>query len=484
MVSLRLQRATFSGRFNRPNESDNRRRIVFKGLLYMFLDITIALGVALLLYLMFVGRGISPSPRPLYCNDTGIAKPFYPNTVDLKQLLLISLATPFLVICTVEALLFYNAEGNHRLAKFFTTSTLVYLQYVIVYAVGTFAMEIIKCRVGRLRPHFLAACRPDWSKMDCKTDPNSVIPPEEVICLNPDVRRIRTARASFPSGHTAAAALCWLFMSIYLIRMASATRNRYVIWMRNVLITTFTIWTFFVAVTRVTDYWHHPTDVLGSSFRDSKETSGSEFHTPLVEMNLQEAKAKFIELLDNVDPTKKSAFLHYVTTFSDVKRSKLAIDAEEKLQRISDSLREQLPTSAILDSENVLYPQVGFDSEHNSQNTVNVDCFLYNDDAVEDLISHGKMSRNYCLDCGSKNTKPLLFISHSLSVPQIEFIFTKLIPLDKDSLPADFHVLDIGSRIGSVVFGAALFRFPLHHFIRFRNVYSGKLDKFFTSSNF
>ena len=30
--------------------------------------------------------------------------------------------------------------------------------------------------MGRLRPHFLAACRPDWSKMDCKTDPNSVIP--------------------------------------------------------------------------------------------------------------------------------------------------------------------------------------------------------------------------------------------------------------------------------------------------------------------
>lgn len=43
-----------------------------------------------------------------------------------------------------------------------------------------------------------------------------------------------------------------------------------------------------------------------------------------------------------MEDIQKSAFLRYVTTFPNVKRSKLAIDAEEKLQRISDSLREQV----------------------------------------------------------------------------------------------------------------------------------------------
>ena len=38
---------------------------------------------------------------------------------------------------------------------------------------------------------------------------------------------------------------------------------------------------------------------------------------------------------------------------------------------------------------------------------VHVDAFLYDDDMINDLCDQGIMSRNFCCNCGSHNTKPL-----------------------------------------------------------------------------
>lgn len=39
--------------------------------------------------------------------------------------------------------------------------------------------------------------------------------------------------------------------------------------------------------------------------------------------------------------------------------------------------------------------------------TVHVDAFLYDDEIIDSLCEEGKMSRNYCLTCGSHQTAPL-----------------------------------------------------------------------------
>ncbi|KIH57772.1 hypothetical protein ANCDUO_12034 [Ancylostoma duodenale] len=57
--------------------------------------------------------------------------------------------------------------GPNKLANYFVTSTLLYLKYELTFALCVFLMEYLKCAVGRLRPHFLEACQPDWSRMDC-----------------------------------------------------------------------------------------------------------------------------------------------------------------------------------------------------------------------------------------------------------------------------------------------------------------------------
>lgn len=38
---------------------------------------------------------------------------------------------------------------------------------------------------------------------------------------------------------------------------------------------------------------------------------------------------------------------------------------------------------------------------------VHVDAFLYDDEIIDSLCEEGKMSRNYCLACGSHKTAPL-----------------------------------------------------------------------------
>ena len=39
--------------------------------------------------------------------------------------------------------------------------------------------------------------------------------------------------------------------------------------------------------------------------------------------------------------------------------------------------------------------------------TIHVDAFLYDEDVIDELCDEGKMSRNYCTQCGSRDVKPL-----------------------------------------------------------------------------
>ncbi|KAK6061231.1 hypothetical protein COOONC_01099 [Cooperia oncophora] len=103
-----LKRITFSGRLVPPNAKDGEdvRKIVVRGLICMGLDIAITLAISIILFYMFVGYAISPYERPIPCSDDSINRPFYNNTVRMKQLLVISLGTPFFIICFVEAMIF------------------------------------------------------------------------------------------------------------------------------------------------------------------------------------------------------------------------------------------------------------------------------------------------------------------------------------------------------------------------------------------
>ncbi|KAJ7383958.1 hypothetical protein OS493_024647 [Desmophyllum pertusum] len=107
-----------------------------------------------------------------------------------------------------------------------------------------------------------------------------------------------------------------------------------------------------------------------------------------------------------------------------------------------------------MESENICNPEEGENSDFHPSTTVHIDSFLYNDEDIDKLCDEGKMSRNYCEDCGSHNTAPLTFISHSSSLVQLRFIFQAAVPMILKCQLTNKLMVDVGSRLGAVLYGA------------------------------
>ncbi|KAG0332033.1 hypothetical protein BG004_001414 [Podila humilis] len=125
-----------------------------------------------------------------------------------------------------------------------------------------------------------------------------------------------------------------------------------------------------------------------------------------------------------------------------------------KLNKIIQDLRERLPIHAEAPNEAVSIPSSEEFEGYTKDNMVHVDGFLYTEDDVDELCDQGKLSRNYCLNCGSKETRPLNFISHSASVVQLQFLFQVLL---KQKITPTSTILDVGSRLGAVLYAGYLF---------------------------
>nr|CAD7442103.1 unnamed protein product [Timema bartmani] len=125
-------------------------------------------------------------------------------------------------------------------------------------------------------------------------------------------------------------------------------------------------------------------------------------------------------------------------------------NADIILESIAIELRSMVPLEAILPSEHIREPFE--DSSYDMQHCIHVDSFLYDDDDFDDMCSDGKVPRFFCKDCDSRNTEPLEVISHSLSRTRLKYIFQAMLP------PLEhLTLLDVGSRLGAVLYGAFLY---------------------------
>ncbi|ESO85583.1 hypothetical protein LOTGIDRAFT_107662 [Lottia gigantea] len=122
------------------------------------------------------------------------------------------------------------------------------------------------------------------------------------------------------------------------------------------------------------------------------------------------------------------------------------------LDCIRDEIRELLPLSAISDGEHITFPKVGPNADCDPKTTIHIDAFLYDDEEIDELEEEGKISKKYCVNCGSKQVKPLDFITNSMSVKQIKYIFEYVLPDLRNKT-----ILDVGSRTGALLYGAFLY---------------------------
>ena len=125
---------------------------------------------------------------------------------------------------------------------------------------------ITKKKVGRLRPHFIDVCKPDFSKVVC-TIPAQVgfvyrsIDTGGTFCTG-DASAVKEARLSFPSGHSSYSSYTMLFLIIYVEARLFLLQLRYI--KPLIQLAAFAA-AFVTMMSRISDYHHRGSDVVGGS---------------------------------------------------------------------------------------------------------------------------------------------------------------------------------------------------------------------------
>ncbi|CAL8345273.1 unnamed protein product [Lota lota] len=206
---------------------------------------------------------ITPQHRPFkrgfFCNDESIMYPVKEETIS--YLLLGGVMIPFTLIVIIcgECLTIYMSriptQRGCAVGMSYMASIYRGVGSYIFGGLATMSLtDIAKATIGRLRPHYLAACKPVWDQIDCKS--GGYI--ENFTCTG-DQDQADEARLSFYSGHSSFSMYCMLFLALYI-----QARLKYE-WARLLrpTIQFFLLATaMYVGLSRVSDYMHHWSDVL------------------------------------------------------------------------------------------------------------------------------------------------------------------------------------------------------------------------------
>ncbi|XP_032061213.1 phospholipid phosphatase 1 isoform X1 [Aythya fuligula] len=199
---------------------------------------------------------IKPYQRGFFCNDDSIKYPFHDSTITSTVLYTVGFTLPIFSIILGETLsVFYNNLHSNSFVRNNYIAT-------IYKAIGTFIFgaaasqsltDIAKYAIGRLRPHFLAVCQPDWTRINC-----SLGYIENFPCQG-EKAKINEGRLSFYSGHSSFSMYCMLFLALYLQARMKGDWARLV---RPTVQFGLIAASIYVGLSRVSDYKHHWSDVL------------------------------------------------------------------------------------------------------------------------------------------------------------------------------------------------------------------------------
>lgn len=198
----------------------------------------------------------TPFQRGIFCNDESIKYPYKEDTIPYALLGGIMIPFCILVIIIGETLSVYfnvlhsnSFVSNHYIATIYKAIG----AFLFGAAASQSLTDIAKYSIGRLRPHFLSVCNPDWSKINCS---DGYI--ENFICQgNED--KVREGRLSFYSGHSSFSMYSMLFLALYLQARMKGDWARL---LRPTLQFGLIALSIYVGLSRVSDYKHHWSDVL------------------------------------------------------------------------------------------------------------------------------------------------------------------------------------------------------------------------------
>ncbi|KAK9301644.1 hypothetical protein QLX08_006066 [Tetragonisca angustula] len=241
---------------------DRSSRMILRKIIIDFVCLLVV-GASVLLFFLF-GK---PYERGFFCNDESLYHPFHTSTVTSAMLYVIGLLLP---ICTmIIGEYFYARRCDADTTKIlfgYNIPTWLWGAYekIGVFGFGAAATVLItdvaKYTIGRLRPHFVTLCAPN---VNCNLPENQHRYIENYSCTSNISRRLlKEIRLSFPSGHSSFSAYTMIYLALYLqLRMT---------WKGSKLLKHFLqllclLMAWFTALSRVSDYKHHWSDVLAGS---------------------------------------------------------------------------------------------------------------------------------------------------------------------------------------------------------------------------
>ncbi|CAL8270037.1 unnamed protein product [Arctogadus glacialis] len=190
---------------NNNNGIDNSKRK-----LLIALDIFCLL-LAGLPFLIIETSTIRPYQRGFYCTDESIRYP-YKNGETISDAVLCAAGTLIAIFFIVIGEC-YRIHSLHEGTKSFVGNpymSALYKQvgvFIFGCAVSQSFTDIAKVSVGRMRPHFLDVCQPDFSTINCSLGYITVY-----TCLGRD-SKVQEARKSFFSGHASFSMYTMLYLA-------------------------------------------------------------------------------------------------------------------------------------------------------------------------------------------------------------------------------------------------------------------------------
>ncbi|CAD5121879.1 DgyrCDS10341 [Dimorphilus gyrociliatus] len=237
------------------------------------IDIIIAV-VLIIPSIVFKATG-KPFHRGFFCDDESIRRPFKSDTISTPVLFIVGGGLPFFGIIINEVFLRNitkirrSATTVSKYALCLGKSTPIILLTLYVYiAPFVFGCVICQCStdigkymIGRLRPHFIDVCQPDWSKIKC-TENNLPVYITDIECLGKDTKHIKESRLSHPSGHSSFSVYTMLFFAFYMQKRLKIGWNRSIKFGLQFIVMMLAV---ACCLSRISDYKHHWSDVLGGA---------------------------------------------------------------------------------------------------------------------------------------------------------------------------------------------------------------------------
>lgn len=212
---------------------------------------------------------VDPKNGVLFCNDTDIFNPYYDDTIAFWVVGIYATIGPILFIIFIELInskliLCKNKLKITKKRKLFVISFLHGLTlFILGIGITLLVTEIGKRWVGRLRPHFMSVCKPNYASLNCTTTygANEIYNPVDTsnICTGL-ASAVKEARVSFPSGHSSYSTYCMLFLIIYIQARLHLLVLRF---LKPLFQMTAFIAAYVTCLSRISDYHHRGSDVIG-----------------------------------------------------------------------------------------------------------------------------------------------------------------------------------------------------------------------------